>query len=78
MNINPHGLAVTDWTDAMTLQLIGYAQPPRLDDPKRWEEWALVVIQAPRISAFNPPSPYAFADWRAWAERFNEAVPLTT
>lgn len=78
MNIDPRGLAVTDWTDFMTTQLVGYSVPPRLDDPKSWQTWALVVCQSPRIAAFNPPNPLTFTDWRDWAERFNQAVVLTT
>lgn len=78
MNINPIGLTTLEWTDAMTLQLTGYSQPPRLDDPERWQEWALVVSQSPRIAALNPPGPYLFTDWRDWATRFNQTVVLTT
>jgi hypothetical protein len=78
VNIDPRLLTTIQWTDAMTLQLVGYAQPPRLDEPERWQEWALVVNLAPRIAAFNPPNPYAFNDWRDWATRFNQAVDLTT
>jgi len=78
VNIDPRGLTVQQWTDAMTLQLVGYSQPPRLDDPKRWQEWALVVSQSPRVAAFNPPGPYTFTDWENWAVRFNQAVVLPT
>lgn len=78
MNINPRGLTVTEWTDAMTLQLTGLSIPPRLDDPDAWIGWALVVNQSPHIATFNPPNPYAFVDWHNWAERFNQTVILTT
>jgi hypothetical protein len=78
MNIDPRQLTVTQWADAMTLQLTGFSQPPRLDSPDWWQGWALVVNQSPRIAAFNPPNPYAFSDWREWAMRFNQAVDLTT
>lgn len=78
MNIDPRALNVIEWTDAMALQLRGFSQPPRLDDPKDWQGWALVVIQSPRIAASDPPSPLPFADWREWAMRFNQAVHLPT
>jgi hypothetical protein len=78
VNIDPRGLSVTEWTDAMTLQLLGYSQPPRLDDPDDWRGWALVVVQSPRVATFNPPSPFAFDDWREWAFRFNQMVALAT
>lgn len=78
MNIDPRQLTITQWTDAMALQLSGYSAPPRLDAPEWWQGWALVVNQSPRIASFNPPSPYGFGDWREWAMRFNQAVDLTT
>lgn len=76
MNIDPRGLTVTQWTDAMTLQLTGMSQPPRLDSPTVWQQWALVVSQSPHIALFNPPNPLQYRDWREWAERFNQTVPL--
>lgn len=76
--IDPRGLNVTDWTDFMTFPLLGFSTPPRLDDPKKWQAWALVVIQSPRIAARNPPNPLLFIDWREWAERFNQIVDLPT
>jgi hypothetical protein len=78
MIIDPRGMTVTEWTDFMTQNLTGYSQPPRLDDPKEWQFWALLVAQSPRIAAFNPPNPLEFNDWRAWAERFNQTVDLST
>jgi hypothetical protein len=76
--IDPRGLTVTQWTDFMTLNLIGYSQPPRLDDPEEWQMWALLVVQSPRIASFNPPNPLEFRDWLQWAERFNQTVDLAT
>lgn len=76
MNIDPRYLSVTQWTDAMRLQLEGRSAPPRLDDPNAWADWALIVVQAPRIAKMNPPDPRKFLDWRDWASRFNQAVPL--
>lgn len=78
MNIDPRFMEVQEWADVMVDELQGYSQPPRLDDPKEWREWALAVIQSPRIAAYNPPQPFTFSDWREWAMRFNQAVPLNT
>lgn len=78
MIINPIGLTVMQWTDAMTLELLGFSQPPRLDSPIQWQQWALAVSQSPRIARFNPPNPLQFADWRDWAARFNQSVDLNT
>ena len=76
MSIDPRMLSVTDWTDSMTFALSGLARPPRLDNPEYWKEWALTVIQAPRVSRYNPPDPRYFEDWREWAFRFNEALTI--
>lgn len=78
MIIDPRGLSVIEWTDYMNDELIGYSQPPRLDDPDEWRAWALIVSQSPRIAAFNPPNPAQFTDWAEWAERFNQVVDLPT
>ncbi len=76
--IDPRGMNVQDWTDFMVQSLTGLSQPPRLDNPKKWQTWALVVCQSPRIAALNPPNPLFFVDWREWAERFNQTVDLPT
>ena len=77
MNIDPRGLSVIEWTDFMAAELLGFSQPPRLDDPERWQMWALIVNQSPRIAKFNPPIPSEYTDWRDWAERFNQTVSLS-
>jgi hypothetical protein len=78
MIIDPRGMNVTQWTDFMTQNLIGYSQPPRLDVPSEWQIWALAVVQSPRIASSNPPNPLEFTDWRQWADRFNQTVALST
>ena len=77
MNIDPRGMTVMQWTDAMTLELTGRSIPPRLDSPRTWQAWALVVSQSPRIATSNPPNPLEFDDWRDWAQRFNQTVNLS-
>lgn len=62
----------------MTAPLLGYSQPPRLDNPEHWQTWALSVVQSPRIAQFNPPNPLLFGHWREWAERFNQTVEIPT
>lgn len=78
MIIDPRDMSVIQWTDFMAQQLIGFSQPPRLDDSGEWHMWALVVCQSPRIAALNPPNPLEFTDWRQWAQRFNQTVALPT
>jgi hypothetical protein len=74
--IDPRFLTVREWTDAMTVDLDTYGPLPRLDDDEKWRDWAVAVITLPGISVFSPPSPVEFDDWRTWADRFNQAVPL--
>jgi hypothetical protein len=47
-----------------------------LDDPRKWRDWAVNAIRDPNVSIYSPPNPYDFLDWREWAFRFNQAVPL--
>jgi len=75
--IDPRGMTVTQWTDAMAIDLTGKSSPPRLDSAATWQQWALTVIQSPRIAVTNPPNPLQYADWLEWAIRFNEATELT-
>lgn len=74
--IDPRYTSVGDWTDFVSLTLSTSAPPMKLRDPNRWVEWAYTLIAVPSISVFTPPDPRGFADWRTWAERFVECVPL--
>ena len=72
-------MSVEEWTDFMIPLLVGFEDSgrlPRLDNPEFWKEWALTLIQKPSIASKNPPDPRYFEDWREWAMRFNQAVPL--
>ncbi len=76
MNIDPRGLSVTDWCDAMVLQLDPYGTTPRLDDSSEWQDWASEVVQFSGIDKQSPPDPFDFTNWGEWAMRFNQAVTL--
>lgn len=76
MNIDPRYLDVVEWTDFTAPLLEKYGRLPRLDNPEFWKEWALTLIQKPSIQSCQPPDPRYFDDWREWAFRFNQAVPL--
>jgi hypothetical protein len=65
-------MGVVEWTDMMAATLP--FPPHKLIDPEDWRLWARNLIQYPQISAFNPPDPEQFEDWRGWAERFNQTV----
>lgn len=77
MNVDPREfLSVRDWADATTLPLSHLLIVPIMIDPKKWNDWALTVIQSPKVAQHQPPNPREFSDWQEWAIRFNQAVPL--
>lgn len=76
MNIDPRGMSVIEWTAQTTLTLARLTTVPRLLDPKSWKFWAFNVVQAPKVAVHSPPDPSYFDDWREWAIRFNQMVPL--
>jgi len=72
--VDPQGVDVLRWADETGAMLYDLAAEPRLDAAGEWRSWAASVIGLPAIAAFQPPDPVLFADWRAWAARFNEAM----
>ncbi|CAB4145461.1 hypothetical protein UFOVP1204_21 [uncultured Caudovirales phage] len=74
--IDPRGLDVIRWTDAMAYSLNRYGYVNQLIDATAWQDWAVQVNQLPAITQKNPPDPYLYADWSIWAERFNMIVGL--
>lgn len=73
--IDPRHLSLPQWVDAVNLALAteGPTTVLKGDD---WAHWAYNAISLPKLSAFSPPDPRGFTDWREWAERFVECVPL--
>lgn len=76
--INPAGFqSVVEWADFMTGQL-GFLTDPvsgsdeqyeRLDDPSKWQDWACGIFGGVDPLGQDSPDPYAYDDWREWAER---------
>lgn len=67
--IDPRGMTLTQWSDAVLL-VSSYAwSPGRLDDEARWQEWAVNLLRTPTFSTQAAPDPYGFTDWRDWAMR---------
>lgn len=73
--IDPRHMTVTEWTDAINLTLATLAPVTTLQNDD-WQQWAYNLISTPAISEFSPPNPRLFTEWREWAERFVECVPL--
>lgn len=74
--IDPTFMTAIEWTDRMSL-LLPDIQPVRIDREEDWQVWARHVLQSATVSRYNPPNPEAFSDFREWAYRFNQVVPLT-
>lgn len=72
--IDPRGFDVIEWTDRMNTELTGIGIPPRVLKEDDWTEWALSVIQFPKIAAVQAPDPRSFTDWKEWAFRFNQTI----
>lgn len=71
--INPVGLTLPEWADAVILSLDISWPMGRLDAGDDWQTWAAGFVRAPDIAQRALPDPYQFDDWRDWAER---AAPM--
>lgn len=74
--IDPRGLTATQWCDFTALDLGSLFTVPVLKDESEWQRWAITVSSNSEITPFHPPDPRHFTDWREWAMRFIQAVPL--
>lgn len=81
--INPSGFDnVIEWADFMTGALGFFTDRAmgsdpnyaRLDDPDKWQDWAAGVFGGSDALGQDVPDPYAFDDWREWAERLFSTV----
>lgn len=84
--INPTGFQnVIEWADFMTGALGFFADPicgsdsnyERLDDPDKWQEWAAGVFGGVDALGQDVPDPFAYDDWREWAERMFSTTNFT-
>lgn len=76
--INPKGFDnVIEWADFMSGQL-GFLTDrasgtddnfERLDDESKWQEWAGGIFGGVDALGQDSPDPFAYDDWREWAER---------
>lgn len=66
-------MELRDWADCVCLDLDAYGAFGRLDDERRWQDWALQFFNNTTLGR-NFPDPYAFTDWREWAERFSQGL----
>jgi hypothetical protein len=70
MSVDPRGMPdVVAWSDAVRLTVSSSWAFGRLDDPDKWQDWALAFTTASPFAEQNPPNPYQFSDWREFAMR---------
>ena len=78
MILSPDGFdSVIEWADVMTGALGFLADPvngtetnyERLDDPEKWQNWAGGIFGGVDPLGQDAPDPFAYDDWREWAER---------
>jgi len=67
--INPLGMTLQDWADAVMLSVSDAWAMGRLDDADKWQDWAVGLVRAPTFAQRSLPDPYQFSDWRDWAMR---------
>ncbi len=84
--IRPDGFAnVIEWADFMSGALGFFTDPvtgsdeqfERLDDPEKWQDWASGVFGGVDALGQDVPDPYAYDDWREWADRMFTTTNFT-
>ncbi len=69
MSVDPRGMTLTQWADAVVLTLGGNYGFGKLGSEAEWQDWAAGIVRAQPFVQRNPPNPYGFNDWRDFAER---------
>jgi hypothetical protein len=67
--IDPHGMTLLQWADAVILSNGDAWSFGKLEDEADWQDWATGFVRAQPFVQRNPPNPYQFDDWREWAMR---------
>lgn len=74
MITQPVIIGLRDWADQVVLDLDTYGPLARLENENDWQQWGLQFCVISGLSQKNVPNPFAFQDWRSWAERFVQMV----
>lgn len=69
--IDPRGMTITEWTDALSLINFNGLRVEPLRQEVDWVHWALNLKDELSKLGFLIPSPEGFKNWRDWAERVN-------
>lgn len=69
----PTYMSLPDWASQIALDLDTYGAFGRLEDPEKWQDWAVQFLNNTSLGR-NFPNPYDFTDWKEWAERFTQLL----
>lgn len=69
----PTNLSVEDWANNVTTDLRNFGFFGSLLNPDGWQQWGLQLLNNAALSNVLP-DPYAFKDWREWADRVCDAL----
>jgi hypothetical protein len=67
--IDPHGMTLLQWADAVILSNGDAWSFGRLVDENDWQRWAAGFVRAQPFAQRSPPNPFEFTDWQEWAMR---------
>ena len=70
MITQPAIMGLRDWADQVVMDLSTYGVLSRLDDETKWQEWGQQFCVISGLSQKNVPDPFAYTDWREWAQLF--------
>lgn len=72
--IDPRGMEVREWTDAMSINLDFLGPMPHLINPAEWRCWGTALLSTAALGGIIIPNPYEFSEWREWAARANQTL----
>lgn len=67
--IDPRGLTIQQYFDGLLLAVPDVWAFGALQDPDKWQDYAVGFVRAPSMAQRALPDPYQFSDWRGWAMR---------
>jgi hypothetical protein len=65
---------LSDWANGTVYALGEYTSLRQFFDGTDWQEWGMQFFTNPTLGQLNPPNPYAFSDWRPWAEQLQDGL----
>jgi|HubBroStandDraft_3_1064219.scaffolds.fasta_scaffold10744_2 hypothetical protein len=72
--IYPQGMTSVNWCNQMSLALSSVSQFPVVKGENDWRHWGESVARQVSLSQYKIPFPNTFKTWRAWADKFVQAL----